>query len=171
MSGFGACPEVLCVASEPLFDLSSIDLDQVAISAEEVGRLNPQCGAMRQLDHVIWLDNDSGRALGVKHITEGEFWVPLHIPGRPLMPGVLMIEAAAQLCSVFFLKHRTDQPRFLGFTRCDEAIFRGQVIPGESLYLLSEEVEVRPRRFVSRTQGIVDGKLVFEAKITGMVLQ
>ena len=158
------------MASEPLFDLSSIDLNQVAISAEEVGRLNPQCGAMRQLDHVIWIDNDAGRAFGVKHITDSEFWVPLHIPGRPLMPGVLMIEAAAQLCSAFFLKHRTKKPRFLGFTRCNEAVFRGQVVPGDDLYLLSEEVETRPRRFVSRAQGIVDGKLVFEATITGMVM-
>lgn len=158
------------MASEPLFDLSSIDLNQVVISAEEVGRLNPQCGAMRQLDHVIWVDNDAGRAFGVKHITGSEFWVPLHVPGRPLMPGVLMIEAAAQLCSAFFLKHRAKEPRFLGFTRCDHAVFRGQVVPGDRLYLLSEELETRPRRFVSRTQGIVDGKLVFEATITGMVM-
>ncbi|MDY7109593.1 MAG: beta-hydroxyacyl-ACP dehydratase [Planctomycetota bacterium] len=158
------------MASEPLFDLSAIDKTQVVIPAEEVGRLNPQCGAMRQLDHVIWADDDTGRALGIKHITDQEFWVPLHIPGRPLMPGVLMIEAAAQLCSAFFLRYRAVEPRFLGFTRCNEAVFRGQVVPGDRLYLLSEEVETRPRRFVSRTQGIVDDKLVFEATITGMVL-
>jgi 3-hydroxyacyl-[acyl-carrier-protein] dehydratase len=158
------------VASEPLFDLSAIDLNAVAMPPEEVGRLNPQCGAMRQLDHVIWVDNDAGRALGVKHISDEEFWVPLHIPGRPLMPGVLMIEAAAQLCSAFFLKFRADGPRFLGFTRCNEAVFRGQVLPGDTLYLLSEEVETRPRRFVSRTQAMVDDRLVFEATITGMVM-
>ena len=93
------------MASEFLFDLSSIDLSQVAVSAEEVGRINPQCGAMRQLDHVIWLDDDAGLALGVQHIPEDVFWAPLHIPGRPLMPGVLMIEAVAQLCSVQY-QHR-----------------------------------------------------------------
>jgi 3-hydroxyacyl-[acyl-carrier-protein] dehydratase len=95
--------------------------------------------------------------------------VPLHIPGRPLMPGVLMIEAAAQLCSIFF-RMRYDVRRFLGFTRCDQTTFRGQVLPGDTLYLLSKEMSRNPRRFVSRTQGVVDGRLVFESKITGMVL-
>jgi len=158
------------VASELLFDISSIDMNEVAISAEEVGRLNPQCGAMRQLDHVIWTDAERGMALGVKRVRGDEFWVPLHIPGRPLMPGVLMIEAAAQLCSAFFQRHRTKGGKFLGFTRCDETTFRGQVVPGDMLYLLSQEVSARPRRFVSRTQGLVNDKLVFESKITGMVM-
>jgi len=158
------------VASELLFDISAVDLDQVAISADEVGRLNPQCGEMRQLDHVIWVDNNGGRALGVRYVRDDEFWVPLHIPGRPLMPGVLMIESAAQLCSAFFQRFRTKQQRFLGFTRCDQTIFRGQVVPGDTLYLLSHELTSRPRRFVSQTQGVVDGRLVFESRITGMVM-
>ena len=45
-----------------------------------------------------------------------------------------------------------------------------QVVPGQTLFLLAQEVSFRPRRFVSRTQGIVDGKLVFECTITGMAL-
>ncbi len=158
------------MANELLFDLSSIDLSQVAVPPEEVGRLNPQCGDMRQLDHVIWYDGDTGLALGSQHITGKEFWVPLHIPGRPLMPGVLMIEAAAQLCSVFFQVSHFTESKFLGFTRCDETVFRGQVVPGDTLYLLSQELSAKPRRFISRTQGVVNGKLVFESQITGMVL-
>lgn len=154
---------------QPLFDIDDIDLDGVAVSAEEVGRLNPQTGDMRHLDHVIWGDWTLGRAVGVKQVRDDEFWVPHHIPGRPLMPGVLMIEAAAQLCSVLYRK-KTGENRFLGFTRCDETIFRGQVEPGDRLLLLSEELDFRARRFISRTQGIVDGRYVFESKITGMVI-
>lgn len=157
------------MASEPLLDLSTIDLSQVAVSPEEVGRINPQCGDMRQLDHVIQLDKETGLSLGVKHVTDQEFWVPLHIPGRPLMPGVLMIEAAAQLASIQY-HMRTNENRFVGFTRCDETVFRGQVVPGDTLYLISEEVTFKRRRFVTRAQGIVNDKLVFESKITGMVL-
>jgi 3-hydroxyacyl-[acyl-carrier-protein] dehydratase len=157
------------VRSRLLFDISSIDLDQVAVSSEEVGKINPQCGDMRQLDHVIWLNEDSSRGLGVKHVRDDEFWAPYHIPGRPLMPGVLMIEAAAQLSSILY--HRKfDQPDFIGFTRCDEVAFRGQVVPGDALYLLAEEVSFKKRRFICRAQGIVDDKLVFEGRITGMVL-
>jgi 3-hydroxymyristoyl/3-hydroxydecanoyl-(acyl carrier protein) dehydratase len=57
---------------------------------------------------------------------------------------------------------------FLGFTRCDETVFRGQVVPGDDLFILARQVERNRRRFVSRAQGVVNGKLVFETLITGM---
>lgn len=136
--------------------------------------MNPQCGAMRQLDRVIYLDLEAGQTLGIKHIAEDEFWVPLHIPGRPLMPGVLMIEALAQISSVYHhvksSREGQTKTRFLGFTRVDETAFRGQVVPGDDLYLLSKEVSFSARRFVSRGQAVVNGRLVCEALITGMTL-
>lgn len=152
-----------------LFDISAIDRNAVAISAEEVGQLNPQCGDMRQLDHVIWFNHDKSEVLGVKYVRDDEFWVPGHIPGRPLLPGVLMIEAGAQLCSVQY-KAKGGEHRFIGFTRCDDVAFRGQVVPGDTLYLLSKEISFGARRFIARAQGVVNDRLVFEAKITGMVL-
>jgi len=152
-----------------LFDISHIDLSAVAVSSDEVAQLNPQCGDMRQLDHVVWLSPDKAHGLGVKHVRHDEFWVPCHIPGRPLLPGVLMIEAGAQLCSVQY-KKKTGNLAFLGFIRVDDVVFRGQVVPGDALYLLGEEVKIANRRFVSLVQGVVDGKLVFEAQITGMAV-
>ena len=157
------------MANDLIVDLDAIDLDAVYASVEEVGRINPQCGDMRQLDHVIWMDDERQFAVGVKHVREDEFWVPLHIPGRPLLPGVLMIEAAAQLSSVHY-HYRADSDRFLGFTRCDDTVFRGQVLPGDTLYLISEALLCKPRRSICRTQGVVNGQLVFESKITGMTL-
>ena len=157
------------MASPPLIDLNSIDLSAVAVDAEEVGRINPQCGYMRQLDHVIWMDEPRTQSVGIKQVTDQEFWVPLHIPGRPLMPGVLMIEAAAQLSSIQHHK-KSGKDDFIGFTRCDDTVFRGQVVPGDTLYLLSDEISFKRRRFVTRAQGIVNGKVVFESKITGMVV-
>jgi 3-hydroxyacyl-[acyl-carrier-protein] dehydratase len=157
------------VPAQLLFELSDIDLNAVAITPEEVGEINPQCGDMRQLDHLIWLKDDASAALGVKLVRDDEFWVPGHIPGRPLMPGVLMIEAAAQLSSVLYRK-KSGEDRFVGFTRCDETIFRGQVVPGDTLHLLAVEVSFRPRRFVCACQGLVNGAIAFETKITGMVV-
>jgi len=157
------------MASTPIVDIFSIDLDHVMISADEVGRLNPQCGPMRQLDHIIWHNDDGTQALAVKHVTKDEFWVPYHIPGRPLMPGVLMIEPAAQLSSILY-KIRAKDARFVGFTRCDDVIFRGQVVPGDTLYVMISTVSYTPRRQVTRAQARVNEKLVFEATITGMVL-
>ncbi len=157
------------MAGKLLFDISNIDLKQIAVSTDEVGRLNPQAGDMRHLDHMIWMNADRTEALGVKMVKPDEFWVAGHIPGRPLLPGVLMIEASAQLCSILY-KKKTDNLVFLGFTRCEEFVFRGQVVPGDTLYLLCKEVKFGERRFISDVQGIVNAKLVFEGRITGMVL-
>ncbi len=157
------------VASEFLFDLNAIDLSATALPQEVVDRHLPQTGPMRMLDRLIWMDTPSMRAVGVKVVRADEFWVPHHIPGRPLLPGVLMIEAAAQLCSLVQTVGANVEG-FLGFTRCDETAFRGQVVPGDHLYLLAKQIERNRRRFVSRTQGVVQGKLVFESTITGMTL-
>lgn len=153
----------------PLFDITSIDRAAVCISSDEVATINPHRGDMRHLDHVIWMSDGGDCALGVKHVRDNEFWVPGHIPGRPLFPGVLMIEAAAQLASVQY-KSRSNETRFLGFARCDDVSFRGQVVPGDTLYLLSKEIDFRVRRFVCQCQGIVNDKIAFEVKITGMAI-
>lgn len=152
-----------------LFPIDQIDLTGVAKTAEQVGQINPQCGDMRQLEYVIWMTENASQGLGVKHVRDDEFWVPGHIPGRPLMPGVLMIEAAAQLSSVLY-HCKVDERRFVGFTRCNNVAFRGQVEPGDTMYLLAKEVSFKKRRFICDTQAVVGDKLVFEGQITGMVL-
>lgn len=161
--------EPVVLASQPLFDLAQIDLDARVMDVAGIEAVNPHRGPMRQLDGVIWADRPSGSGLGVKYVREDEFWVEGHIPGRPLLPGVLMIEAAAQLSSVLY-HIKTEDPGFMGFTRCDKVVFRGQVCPGDTFYLLCREVSLRRRRFVCETQGIVKGVLVFESHITGMVM-
>jgi 3-hydroxyacyl-[acyl-carrier-protein] dehydratase len=155
------------MATEQLFDISDIDLDAVFLDAEGVGKKNPQRGDMRHLDHVIHIDDAASMAVGVKQARDDEFWVPGHIPGRPLLPAVLMIEAAAQLSSILY-QYRTEESAFLGFTRCDNAVFRGHVVPGDTLILLAKEHKFQRRRFACDAQGLVDGKIVFEVRITGM---
>lgn len=159
------------MAAQPLFDLSTIDLTKVAVPPDVIGGINPQCGHMRQLDYLIWMNEDSTSGVGVKQVHDDEFWVAGHIPGRPLLPGVLMIEAAAQMSSVLHkYAHAIGETEFLGFTRCDDIVFRGQVVPGDTLYLLAKQLSFRRRKFVSATQAIVNDRLVFEATITGMIL-
>ena len=159
------------MAAKPLFDISTIDMTKVAVAPDVVGRVIPQSGPMRQLDHVIWLSEDSTSGLGVKAVGDEEFWVEGHIPGRPLMPGVLMIEATAQLSSILHkYAHSISDSEFLGFIRCENVVFRGQVVPGDTLYLLAKQIWFRRRKFVSAAQATVNGKLVFEATITGMTM-
>lgn len=157
------------MAATLLFPLDQIDRSQTLCDKAEIDRYLPQSGHMRMIDRVIWISELGTSAFGERIIRDDEFWVEGHIPGRPIFPGVLMIEAAAQLCSIAHTRlGRTTG--FLGFTRCDDVVFRGQVVPGDHFYLLSKEVSYNVRRFVSQTQGIVNDKLVFEATITGMAI-
>ncbi len=157
------------MALEPIIDISTLDLSQVVISKEEVGKINPQSGDMRQLDYISWVSEDKQTAVGIKEVKDDEFWIAGHIPGRPIYPGVLMIEAAAQISSILYhLNAEVDH--FMGFTRCDECSFRGQVLPGCTLVLSSKIRKFQRRRFVCDAQGFVDGQFVFEAKITGMMM-
>ena len=57
---------------------------------------------------------------------------------------------------------------FVGFARCNDVIFRGTVVPGQKLYMISQVVEMSRRRAIAKCQGLVNGNLVFEATITGM---
>src|SRR5262249_14851507 len=115
------------------------------------------------------LSPDCSEAVGVKMVKPTEFWVSCHIPGRPLMPGVLMIEAAAQLSSIQY-KKRSGNLAFLGFIRCENVVFRGQVVPGDQLLLLGKEVSSGAGDLISTLRAVVGDRLVFEAQITGMVL-
>ncbi len=152
-----------------LIDLARIDTTREQMSLEEVRRHNPHRHEMEQLCGVLHIDLDAGEVVAYKDVRGDEFWVRGHIPGRPLMPGVLIIEAAAQMCSLYFHLAQSDD-RFLGFIGVDGCKFRGQVVPGDRLLLLGRAVQVRSRRAVFDTQAVVDGRLVMEARVTGMPL-
>ena len=149
-----------------LFDISHIDLNQVQIEGERLEQINPQRGDMRMLDGVFWYDPETVCAVAFKDVRDDEFWVPGHIPGRPLFPGVLMIEAGAQLASFMVLSYT--KQKFLGFAGCEKVKFRGQVVPGDRLLLLGSKIQFKPRRAICAIQGLVKGKLVFEATVIGM---
>lgn len=150
-----------------LFDISGIDLSRTMFGVAEIEAVNPHRPPMRLLDGVCWISEDQKRAVAFKDVRADEFWVAGHIPGRPIFPGVLMIEAGAQLASFLFLR-RMPQCRFLGFVGADQIKFRGQVTPGDRLILLGQEIEFRPRRCICAIQGLVRGTMVFEGQITGM---
>lgn len=150
-----------------IFDLSKIDLTQVAIDKETICQMNPQRYEMQQLDAVVWYNEEKYFALGYKDITEDEFWIRGHIPDRPLMPGVIMIEAAAQLSSVT-MKYVYKFPGFMGFAGINKAKFRQPVEPGQRLYILAHITKFHPRKYTCLAQGVVDGKMVFETELSGL---
>ncbi|MFC1671786.1 3-hydroxyacyl-ACP dehydratase FabZ family protein [Planctomycetota bacterium] len=157
------------MSPQPLIDLSEIDFDQVAMNIDEVRTYNQQRYEMEQLDGIVAIDLEKGYAVAHRDVRDDAFWVRGHIPGRPILPGVLMIESAAQLSSLYY-KVSTKDERFLGFGGVDNVKFRGAVVPGQRLIVVIRVVEMRSRKAIFDSQGIVDGKIVFEARITGMPL-
>jgi len=152
---------------KPLLDLATVDLAAVVAGPDEIRLVNKQRYEMEHLNAVIHLDLDEGVAVGFKDVRDDEFWVRGHIPGRPLLPGVIMCEAAAQLCSFYFHRAITTE-KFLGFGGMDGVKFRRAVVPGERLILVARSRKISQRRAVFDCQGYVGDARVFEATIVGM---
>lgn len=151
-----------------LFDLSQIDLTaEPLFDREAVCKVNPQRFEMQQLDGILWYDKEKYLILGYKDVTQNEFWIRGHIPGRPLMPGVIMVEAAAQLSS-FFVKQILGIEGFIGFAGIEGAKFRSVVEPGKRILLLGKFTKFKRKKYTCSVQGLVDDTMVFEAVVSGL---
>ena len=159
------------MASQPILDPATFVPENVAVSKEEILKLNAQRDEFEQLDRLISLDLEEGLAVGIKTQHPDEFWTRGHIPGRPIMPGVLMIEMAAQISSVIYhLKFETNGTKFFGFGGVNHVKFRGAVEPGCDLIMVVRAKKLRSRMAIFESQGFVDGKMVFEGEVTGIVV-
>lgn len=154
-----------------LCDLSQIDFDKVVADIEEIRKYNPQRHEMEQLTAIVLDDLERHLVVGYKDVREDEFWVRGHMPGMPLMPGVVMLEAAAQLCSYYTQKHDLLQAAMVGFGGLEDVRFRDPVVPGDRLVLVGHLEKVRPKRMlVSRFQGVVRDSVVVEGVIKGIAI-
>ena len=152
-----------------LLDYSHIDFSRPIYDIEAIRRVNPQRNQMEHLTAVVWEDTAQHAVIGYKDITENEFWVPGHMPGFPLMPGVIMCEAAAQLAGFYAQKHKLLGGDFVGFGGMDDIRFRGPVFPNSRLILLAKMKELTPRRLATFDfQGIVNDKIVFTGSMIGV---
>jgi len=149
-----------------LYDISTIDLNKVVYDQEAIRACNPQRGDMEHLNGIVYAEPGEGKIIGYKDVRDDEFWVPGHIPGRPILPGVLMIEAGAQLAS-FYTRKFVGWKGFIGFGGADEIRFRQTVPPGCRMYIVGLKIWERHRRICCKVQGLVNGSQVFEASILG----
>ena len=154
--------------TEPIVDLSRIDIDKIAYPIEQVRKYNPQRYEMEQLTYIAATDVEEGYTVAVRKLGDDEWWARGHIPGRPIFPGVLQVEAAAQVCSFHYHKAAPEDTRFFGFGGIDAVKFRGEVAPGDTFVIVVKALEIRSRRAVFDAQGFVADKMVFEGRITGM---
>jgi len=156
-----------------LFDLSQIRPDAVVADIEHIRRHNPQRHEFEQLSHICHADLENGEVVGVLDVPEDIWWARGHVPGRPLMPGVLMLESAAQVCS-WFVHQKYDAAtiagRMFGFGGIDDVKYRAALFPPGRMVVVGKCVELRPRRAIFETQGYHADleRMIFQARITGL---
>jgi 3-hydroxyacyl-[acyl-carrier-protein] dehydratase len=93
------------------------------------------------------------------------------MPDYPLLPGVLMCEAAAQLCSFYVVTYKLVHGDFVGFGGLENVRFRGPVHPGDRLVLVGKGTRMNRRQTVFNVQGFVGGTMVFHADVIGVPLK
>lgn len=115
------------------------------------------------VDRVLECDNK--RAVGIKNVTNTEFFFPGHFPAKPVMPGVLIAEALAQLSGIVVIRRTENKGKIGLLAGMDEMRFREQVVPGDQLRLEVEIVKDKQRVMVTRVKATVDGRLACEGSI------
>jgi 3-hydroxyacyl-[acyl-carrier-protein] dehydratase len=157
------------MALTPYFDLDKLDLTKPVITTEELRRVVPHRYEFALLDAIVHHDPETMDAVGYHDIRADAFWTRGHIPGDPIFPGALMIEAAAQLSSFCYGKRVGPQKdRFFGFGAIDKVKFRSIVRPGQRLYLLCKNLVFEKRYARFGVQGVADGTFCFEGQILGI---
>lgn len=152
-----------------MIDPDTLDFDHPLADVEAIRRVNLQRFEMEQLTAILQLDPAAQRIVAYKDVGPHEFWVRGHMPEFPLMPGVIICEAAAQLASYFSRTQRILTGDFLAFGGMDNVKFRGMVRPGDRLVLAGRLTEHRVgRRATFHVQGIVGKTLVFHGDVIGV---
>lgn len=156
---------------ERIIDPSEYSGRKQIAGIEEIRKFIPQRFEMEQISGILHEDSQENVCVGFKDITRDEFWVRGHMPGMPLMPGVIMLEAAAQLASYFVQKYDMLQTKMIGFGGVEEVRFREPVIPGDRLLIALKLLKARPRRMmICRFEGFVREKLVVDGTLKGIPL-
>lgn len=105
------------------------------------------------------------RAVGLKCVTINDYFFRGHFPGRPVMPGVLLVEAMAQVGGIIMLNKREHLGKFAYFMAVDKVKFRKPVVPGDVLVLEAELGKLRTRTGQIIARALVDGKVVCEGEL------
>lgn len=158
------------MAKKPkILDFSAYDTNRVIADIEEIRRYNPQRYEMEQLTAICYEDAQNNICVGYKDLGPDEFWARGHMPGMPLMPGVIMCEAAAQVASYYSRKYKL-MDGLIGFGGLEKVSFRGVVRPGDRFVIVCRLLKVRRTIMTCEFECFVNENLVCDGVLKGISL-
>ncbi|MDD5281202.1 MAG: bifunctional UDP-3-O-[3-hydroxymyristoyl] N-acetylglucosamine deacetylase/3-hydroxyacyl-ACP dehydratase [Candidatus Omnitrophica bacterium] len=132
------------------------------LDVNEIMKIIPHREPFLFVDRVTHLEKGK-RAVGVKNVTINDYFFRGHFPGRPVMPGVIIVEAMAQVGGVMMLASEENRGKLAFFLSINNVKFRKPVVPGDQLVLEVEAIKVKSKTGQVRGRALVDGKVVAEA--------
>jgi 3-hydroxyacyl-[acyl-carrier-protein] dehydratase len=154
---------------EFLVDLSKVDFSRPMATLEDIRKVNPQRFEMEQLTAVVSVDETNYLSVGYKDTSKDDFWVRGHFPHLAIMPGVVMLESIAQLCSFVTQKYDLLGSEIVGFGGLEDVRFRDPVFPGDRFIAMCRLEKVRRgRMIVCSFQGAVHDRLCIEGTLKGV---
>ena len=135
------------------------------LDVREIHQLLPHRYPFALVDRIIeYVPGE--KAVGIKNVTFNEPYFPGHIPDRPLMPGVLMVEAMAQVGGIILVQLPGMKGKFFAFAGIDKVRFRRPVVPGDRLTMTVELLSLKQNR-IAKMQGLgeVDGQLAVKGEM------
>lgn len=139
--------------------------ENIVFTVEQIHQLLPHRHPFALVDRVIEYIPGQ-KAVGIKNVTYNEPFFPGHIPARALMPGVLMVEAMAQVGGIILTQMPGLEGKFFAFAGIDGVRFRRPVVPGDRLILTVELLSLKRNRIAKmQGQGTVDGELAVRGEM------